>query len=91
DSMLTHNILHFATVLLKALPDTASIPNIKNKNIHNERVTRYDIRIEQRKEDQSIDNTKLVELKEEALHSLNVRRAVNHRIKFGNSSGIPEQ
>ena len=70
-----------------------------------------------------MDNTKLVELKEGSLHSmedyinaltnvneaktylenqvlvapmdypgqLNVRRAVNCRIKFGNFSGVPEQ
>ncbi|CAG8816558.1 4600_t:CDS:2, partial [Gigaspora rosea] len=37
DSTLTHNTLHFITVLLKALPNTVSIPNIEERSIHNEK------------------------------------------------------
>ncbi|RIB02248.1 hypothetical protein C2G38_2292038 [Gigaspora rosea] len=177
DTTTTHDIGHFVTILLKALPEMASVP-YKNpnqeKSIHNkkgidsdiivenahllffsslwlsytgrkgafanlessqetydERVERllvhnYDDRIEQRRVDRSIVDTKLVDLKEGSLHTtieyvdalrvlidipeaetymktqvliapmdypeqLNIRRAVTRRIKFGDSSGIPEQ
>lgn len=102
-----------------------------SQETHEERVERllihsYDDRIEQRREDRSMANTKLVCLKEGALHSTNdyvnalkhlidipeakaymetqvfvapmdypgqlyVRRAITHRLKSGDSSGIPEQ
>ncbi|RIB18484.1 hypothetical protein C2G38_2184463, partial [Gigaspora rosea] len=153
DTTTTHDIGHFVTILLKALPEMASVsyknPN-QEKSIHNkkgrksafansessqetydERVERllvhnYDDRIEQRRVDRSMVDTKLVDLKEGSLHTtveyvdalrvlidipkaetymktqvliapmdypgqLNVRRAVTLRIKFGDSSGIPEQ
>ncbi|CAG8663745.1 812_t:CDS:2, partial [Ambispora gerdemannii] len=122
DTTTTHEVSHFITILLKALPETASIPfytsnqeggvyNEKgiDENIiipnayisffpylwlsyvgrkqaftdltslsetHDERVERllihsYDDRIEQRQVDRSMDNTKLVDLKEGSLRSTN--------------------
>jgi hypothetical protein len=122
DTTTTHDICHFITILLKALPEKTYIPfdnpnnpvrNIHNSkgvdaNIiilnahlifflylwlsyrarkqaftglsvpesHNERVERllihsYDNRIEQRRTDRSMENTKLVDLKEGSLHSTN--------------------
>ncbi|RIB29503.1 hypothetical protein C2G38_2136806 [Gigaspora rosea] len=110
---------------------TMIVGNFLTDNTHEERVEHllvhsYDNRIEQCREDRSMDNTKLVELKVGLLHlledyidalqsltnigeartylenqilvapmdypgQLNVRRAVNHRIKRGDSSGIPRQ
>ena len=120
DTTTTHEVSHFITILLKALPEIAFIPfhnPNQQKSIHNEegidakiilqnahssffphlwlsytgrkrmfadlmsesethdeRVERllihsYDDRIEQRKTDRSMENTKLVDLKEGPLHS----------------------
>ncbi|CAG8579548.1 8189_t:CDS:2 [Paraglomus occultum] len=120
DTTTTHDVSHFITILLKALPEIPSIPfhnpnqekSIHNEEgidakiilqnahssffphlwlsytgrkqaftdltsvseTHNERVERlliysYDDRIEQRKTDRSMQNTKLVDLKEGPLHS----------------------
>ena len=120
DTTTTHEVSHFITILLKALPEIAFIPfhnpnqqkSIHNEEgidakiilqnahssffphlwlsytgrkqmfadlmpeseTHNERVERllihsYDDRIEQRKTDRSMENTKLVDLKEGPLHS----------------------
>jgi hypothetical protein len=120
DTTTTHEVSHFITILLKALPEIASIPfhnHNQEKSIHNEegidakiilqnahssffphlwlsyigrrqtfadlmpasethdeRVERllihsYDDRIEQRRTDRSMENTKLVDLKEGSLHS----------------------
>ncbi|RIB21464.1 hypothetical protein C2G38_2176506 [Gigaspora rosea] len=55
----THDVSHFTTILLKALPKKLSIPfNNPNqeKSIHNEK-------------DRSIENTRLVDLREGSLHS----------------------
>ncbi|CAG8615864.1 12866_t:CDS:2, partial [Gigaspora rosea] len=75
----THDVSHFTTILLKALPKKLSIPfNNPNqeKSIHNEKGRKNafnDLPLQETHDEQiehrSIENTRLVDLREGSLHS----------------------